>query len=187
MAVGTFLQIGDVLVVDPEHPLAQGFVGVVEQRQHRVREGELRVDAVLFELADSGLDVVRGGAGQIVVLHEHATEVAAGPGLALHPDHVRAVLVPDARRRALELLGEAFVEDVVGDRDVVVRGEDLGALRKPGEAVRRGVSLPVLGCAETLGGIETLSETALLGLTSLVLQSGGGLRLFGDYQVTGSS
>ncbi len=65
------------------------------------------------------------GTGEVVVLHEHAAEVAAGPGLALHPDHVGAVLVPDARRGTLEVIGEALVEDVVGHRDVVVGREDL--------------------------------------------------------------
>ena len=137
VAVGPLLQVGDVLVVDAEHPLAQRLVRVVEQRQHGVGEGQFLVDAVLVELADARLDVVGRGTGEVVVLHEHAAEVAAGPGLALHADHVGAVLVPDARRGALEVLGEAFVEDVVGHRDVVVGREDLGAGGQPDDGRRR--------------------------------------------------
>jgi hypothetical protein len=77
----------------------------------------------------AGIDVVRRRTGQVVVLHEHAPEITTCPGLALHPDHIGAVLIPDPWRRTLEFLGEPFVEDVVGHRDVVVGGEDLGAGR----------------------------------------------------------
>ncbi len=69
--------VGDVLVVDAEHPLAQRLVRVVEQRQHGVGERQFLVDAVLVEFADAGVDVVRRRAGQVVVLHEHAAEVAS--------------------------------------------------------------------------------------------------------------
>ncbi len=152
MPLAALLQVGDVLVVDAEHALAQRLVRVVKQRQHSVGERELLVDAVFMEFADAGLDVVRRRACQIVVLHQHTAEIPTGPRLTLHADHVRAVLVPDPRRRTLQFLGEALVEDVVGHRDVVVGGEDLGA---GGQAeVARGMALAVLGRAEALGRIQ---------------------------------
>ena len=190
VTVAALLQFGDVLVVDPEHPLAQRLVRVVEQGQDRVREREFLVDAVFGELADPGLDVVRRGPGQIVVLHQHAAEVAAGPGLALHADHVRAVLVPDARRGALELLGEAFEEDVLGHRDVVVGGEDLGARGQADESVPRRGPCGILGAPQPSARYSVGDERAdsLLGWTSVALQSGCAEGSEGgDYQVTGSS
>ena len=54
MAVAALLQIGDVLVVDAEHPLAQGLVRVVEQREHGVGEREFLVDTVFGELGVCG-------------------------------------------------------------------------------------------------------------------------------------
>ncbi len=153
VSVGAFLQFGHVLVVDPEHPLAQRLVRIVEQRKHGVREGQFLVDPVLGEFANARPDVIGRGAGEIVVLHQDPAEVTTGPGLALHAHHVGAVLVPDARRRALEILGEAFVEDVVGDRDVVVGREDLGAHGEPDNGTV-GVSVPILGRPPTLRRIQ---------------------------------
>jgi hypothetical protein len=153
VAVAAFLQFGHVLVVDAEHAFAQRLVRVVEQRQHGVREREFLVDAVFLEFPDARGDVVRRGTGQIVVLHQDAAEVAAGPCLALHPDHVGAVFVPDARRRALEVVGEALVEDVVGDRDVVVGREDLGARGQPDDRLLR-VPYSVLWRAEAFRRIQ---------------------------------
>src|SRR5262249_16162617 len=130
-------------------------------------------------------DVVGRRAGEVVVLHEHPTEVAAGPGLALHPDHVGAVLVPDPRGGTLEVVGEALVEDVVGDRDVVVGREDLGSWRQSGETSLRRVSAAVLRCAETFWRIEGLSQGRHRWCSNRAVK---GCSLFwGCYQVTGSS
>ena len=85
VAVRALLQVGDVLVVDAEYPLAQRLVRVVEQRQHGVGECQLLVDAVLGELADARLDVVGRRAGQVVVLHEHPAEVTAHQDLPFMP------------------------------------------------------------------------------------------------------
>jgi hypothetical protein len=126
----------------------------VEQREHGVGEREFLVDAVLGELEYAGVDVVRRRTRQVVVLHEHAPEIAARPGLAFHADHIRAVLVPDPRRRTFEFLGKPFVEDVVGHRDVVVGGEDLGALRESGQAFLHRMAFAELGCAETFRRIQ---------------------------------
>ncbi len=125
----------------------------MEQREHGVGEREFLVDAVFGELEYAGIDVVRRRTGQVVVLHEHAAEVTARPCLALHADHVRAVLVPDPRGRTLEFLGEPFVEDVVGHRDVVVGGEDLGARGQPDDRVL-GVPYSILGRAEAFRRIQ---------------------------------
>ena len=66
--------------------------------------------------------------------------------LAVHPDHPAAVDVHDARRPVLHALGEPLVEDVVGQRDVVVGGEDLGPGRQPevttGAGGRRSFGAP---------------------------------------------
>jgi hypothetical protein len=122
VAVTALLQVGHVLVVDPENALAQVLVGIVEQRQDGVGERQLLVDAVLRQLTHARLDVVRGCARQVVVLHEHPAEIARQEGLSLgHADHVRAVLVPDSRRLVLQVVGKALVEDVVGHGNVVVR------------------------------------------------------------------
>ncbi len=63
--------LGDVLVVDPEAELADLLVGPAEQRQDRVREGELPVDALGVERREAGVDVAGVRAGQRVVLREH--------------------------------------------------------------------------------------------------------------------
>jgi hypothetical protein len=142
-----------VLVVDAEHALAQRLVRIVEKRQHGVGEREFLVDAVLGEFGDARLDVVRRGTCEVVVLHQHPAEVTAHPRLALHADHVGAVLVPDARRLALQVIGEAFEEDVVGNRDVVVGGEDLGA-RGQADRYSRRVAFTIFRGAPALGWIE---------------------------------
>src|ERR1700731_2217233 len=59
VAVGALLQLGHHLVVDAEHPLADVLVREVEQREHSVRERQFPIDAVVVELADSRLDVLR--------------------------------------------------------------------------------------------------------------------------------
>ena len=152
VAVAALLQIGHVFVVNAEDPLPQLLVRVVEQRQYGIGEGQFPVDAVLAQFADARLDVVGRGTGQIVVLHQYPAEVTAYPGLALHSDHVRAVLVPDARRSTLEVVGEPFVEDVVGHRDVVVRGEHLGPGRQP--EVPRRMAAPILGRTVSAGRVQ---------------------------------
>ena len=147
------MQLGDVLVVDAEGELAKFLVRIVEQRQHRVGEGEFFVDAVLVQLLDPGLDVGAGGPGQVVVLHQHRAEVARQERLALAPDLIRAFLIPDPRRLVLEVVREAFVEDVGGQGNVVVRREHHGPLRQAHIAAA-GVSTAILRCAKAFGRVE---------------------------------
>ena len=52
--LAALLQVGDVLVVDAEHALAQRLVRVVEQRQHSVGEREFLVDAVFVRVRGCG-------------------------------------------------------------------------------------------------------------------------------------
>ena len=166
--IGALLQLGDVLVVDAERELAKFLVRVVEKRQDGVGEGEFLVDAVLAQLLDPGLDVGARGARQVVVLHQHRAEVARQERLPLAPDLVGAVLVPDPRRLVLEIVREALVEDVVGQRNVVVRGENHGPLRQAHIACRwRGRADPWVRQSLRAGRAKRcLSES-----TSVSLQS----------------
>ena len=147
MAVGSFLNIGDVFVVDAEDPLAQVLIGIVEKGQHRVGEYQFFVDSVFGEFAHARFDVVGSRPGQIVVLHQHRAEIADHHRLSRAAEQVGAVLVPDPRRLVFEVVGEALVEDVVGHRDVVVGGEHLGAGGQAGIDCC-GVTAAVLGCAD---------------------------------------
>ena len=56
-AVRPLLDLGDVLVVDPEAQLADLAVGPAEQGEDRVGEGELLVDALGVEGGEPGVDV----------------------------------------------------------------------------------------------------------------------------------
>ena len=146
------LQLGDVLVVDAEAALAEVLVGQPHQAEERVGEGELAVDAVGLELAQAGVDVGGARPGERVVLHEHGGELAGQERAAADGEVPGAVVVHDPRGLLLQLLGEPLVEDVVGQRDVVVGREHL---RCPPAARwrRRRVALAVLRRTEALGRI----------------------------------
>jgi hypothetical protein len=144
----------------------------MKQGEHSVRERQFLVDAVLGQFADAGLDVVGRRARQVVILHQDTAEVLRQERLSLREaDHVGAVLVPDPRRLILQLFRELLVEDVVGDGDVVVGGEDLGPRRQAG--VTRGVPATILGRAEAAGRVERACCS--------------GHRWHSNHQVTGSS
>ena len=124
----------------------------MEERQDGVGEREFLLDAVLTQFLNPGLDVGARRTGQVVVLHQHGAEIARQERLSLASDLVGAVLVPDPRRLVFELVREAVVEDVVGDRDVVVRRENDGTVGQTGvDAVR--VTVPILGRAEAPGRV----------------------------------
>ena len=125
----------------------------MEQRQNGVGESQFLVDTVLGKLLDARLDVVGGGTGEIVVLHQHAAEVARQEVLPLAAYHVRAVLVPDPRSLLLEVVRKPLVEDVFGHGDVVVGGEHLRARRKPDILLGR-VTLPVFRSSVATGRVE---------------------------------
>src|SRR5271168_4339806 len=127
VAVRAFLQIGNVLVVDAENPLAHWLIGKSEHGQKCIGKSEFAVHAVLAQFAYPRFDVVGGGPGQVVVLHQHGAEDVGQKGLSLMADLVGAVFVPDPRRIVFEVVGKAFVEDVGGQRDVGVGGEHFGA------------------------------------------------------------
>src|SRR6201999_675749 len=74
--------------------------------------------------------------------------------LPLVADLVGAVLVPDPRGGVADVVGEALVEDVGGQRDVGVGGEHFGARGQADAAVC--LAVPVLRRAETSGWIERL-------------------------------
>ena len=150
-SAGALLHVGDVLVVDPEADLADLLVGPAEQRQDRVREGELLVDPFGVERREAGVDVAGVGAGQRVVLGEHLEELRVQDRLAAHADRPAAVDVQDLRDLVLHRLRCPFDEDVLRQRDVVVGGEHLGADRQP--EVVRGKRPAVLGRAPPAGRI----------------------------------
>ena len=147
------LQLGDVLVVDAERPLAKFLVRVVEERQDGVWECEFLVDTVLAQLLNPSLDVGACGTGQVVVLHQHRAEIARQEGLSLSADLVGAILVPDPRRLILEVVREPLVEDVGGQRNVVVRRENHGSVRQA-HVGAIGVTVPILGCTKSSGRVE---------------------------------
>ena len=153
MASCLLLQLRHVLVVDAERPLAEFFVRVMEERQNRIGEGEFLIDAVLTQLLNAGLDVGARRAGEVVILHQHGTEITGQERLTFTPDLVGAVFVPDPRRLVFELFREAVVEDVVGQRNVVVRRENHRSLRQAHVGVF-GVTVPILGGTESPGRVQ---------------------------------
>ena len=108
--------------------------------------------------------LVLAAPGEVVVLHQHRAEVTRQERLALAADLVRALLVPDPRRLVLQVVGEAVVEDVVGQGDVVIGREDhssrrqahIDALRMTAAILRRSDSLRA-GRAKWLSAL-TLSD-----------------------------
>src|SRR5262249_7540839 len=117
-------------------------------------ERQLPVDAVCGELADSRRDIVGRRTGEVVVLHQDGAEVADHERLALVPHHVCAVLVPDARRLRLEVVGEPLIEDVAGQRYVVVGREHLRSRRKADRCDVVGVAASVLRGAEAARWVQ---------------------------------
>src|SRR3546814_17718098 len=109
-AVGSLLQLCDVLVVDPEAQLAHGLVGPAHEAEQRVREGQLAVDAVGLELADASLAVVGARPAQRVVLHQHCGELLRQAGLPAAGQRTRATLVAPARTQLLARLRDAPAE-----------------------------------------------------------------------------
>src|SRR5947209_8096077 len=67
-------------------------------------------------------------------------------------DLVGAVFVPDPWRTVLEVVGQALVEDVSGQRDVGVGGEHLGAGGKAD--VPPALTVPILRSTEAAGRIK---------------------------------
>jgi hypothetical protein len=154
-----FLEVGQIFVVDPEAQLAYLGVGVVEQRHQRVGEGQLAGDAVCLELRPAGLEGAGARARQGVVLGEDTGELL-GEELAVPGGQVPGVVaVDDPGDAVLERRGGPVVEDVLGERDVVVGREDLGSRR---QARRRGggMSVTVLGRAQPLGGVDLERSTS---------------------------
>ena len=70
-------------------------------------------------------------------------------GLPVHAEHPAAVDVHDARRPVLHALGKALVEDVLGQRDVVVGREHLDVPAGSPE-IDEGSRMPVLRRARGL-------------------------------------
>src|SRR3546814_17120007 len=105
---------------DTLFPYTTLFRSPAHEAGQRVREGQLAVDAVGLELADASLAVVGARPAQRVVLHQHGGELLRQEGLPADGQRPRAILVDHARSLLLERLREALVEDVLGQRDVVV-------------------------------------------------------------------
>ena len=80
-AVGALLQLGEVLVVDPEAQLAHLVVGQPHQRQQRVGERQLPGDAVGVELRQPGVEI--GGAAPGIESYCISTLVNAGGSMFL--------------------------------------------------------------------------------------------------------
>ena len=100
------------------------------------------------------------GAGQRVVLHQHGGELPGQEGLPADGEGPGAVLVDDAGRLVLHRRREPLVEDVLGQRDVVVGREDLGAGRqadRPG-----GVALRSFGGPKPSGGYVSVPVRAVI-------------------------
>ena len=137
--VRPLLDLGDVLVVDPEAELTHLSVRPSEQGKNGIGERELLGDALGVERGQARLDVAGVRSGDRVVLGEHLDELGHEDGLPVHADHPAAVDVHDARGALLHAVGKALVEDVLRQRDVVVGREHLGPRREPAvDAAGRG-------------------------------------------------
>ena len=73
--VRPLLDLGDVLVVDPEAELANLPVRPAEQGQDGVREGQFLGHALRLQGGEPRLDVARVGPGDRVVLGQHLDEL----------------------------------------------------------------------------------------------------------------
>ncbi len=129
--VGALLHLGDVLVVDAEAALPHVLVRPTEQGQDGVREGQLLGHTLGLERGETGLHVARVRPRHRVVHRQDLDELSHEDRLPAHAEHPAAVDVHDPRRLLLEVLGQALVEDVDGQRDVVVGREHLDVGREP--------------------------------------------------------
>jgi hypothetical protein len=118
---------GDVVVVDPEHILADFEIGQLEEGRDALREEDLLFDPLGRHMSHADVDISRARADIGADRLQHLLGQRIGLGAALEADADELVM-PNLRRLLLEMRRKALDENILVELPMAVGRGDDGAL-----------------------------------------------------------